>query len=135
MAFENSPGLQPHSARRVPFLTLVYQNQRMILITVGIVAVLGCLVIAVQLLPLFAAPPPTGGLDGCLATASGEPVVTMLQIDAVTRPSYADGCFFFPNLPAGQHELLIHTSAGSLSLPVTILPDQSTGLGTITITP
>jgi hypothetical protein len=134
MTFENSPRLDKPSATRVSFLGRVNQFRHLILFLAIIVLLVSSAAMAVLLIPVIDAQTP-GGLDGCLVSAAGSPLVTTVHIGTVTAATDASGCFFFPNLPAGGQQLIVTTASGEVSLPVTIVPNQATGLGTITVKP
>ena len=135
MAFENSPLLGEPTPARLTFTSWVYKNRRIILALTVVAFVFGMAVFIIQIL-LVLHPAAPGPLDGCLATATGDPLVTTVRIGTITRPTYDDGCFFFfPNIPPGKQELIISTPSGEVSLPVMIISDQAIALGTIVVNP
>jgi hypothetical protein len=73
-----------------------------------------------------------GGLDGCLLSASGQPVAAAVKVGDAERQTYSDGCFFFASLPPGNRQLSVMTSTGVvLTRTVRIIPDQAVALGTV----
>jgi hypothetical protein len=77
-----------------------------------------------------------GGLDGCLYTASGQPMPgATVAVGNYTTATYPDGCFFFAELPAGQNDLIVQGETGDVifSQSVDIPSDQALGLGSITV--
>lgn len=75
--------------------------------------------------------PASGGLDGCLADASGQPVQAVVRVGDLERRAGADGCFFFASLPAEPAELLVEASGQRWSFAVTVEPGKAVGLGTL----
>ncbi len=135
MAFENSPNLHGSRAGRIPFRTWFYQHRRLIWALAGVVFLLWAALFAFSAWRVIQ-PPMPGALEGCLVTPAGEPMITIVRIGTLTRPTYSDGCFFFfPQIPPGRQELVIATDSGEVRLMVTIHSDQATSLGTVTITP
>jgi hypothetical protein len=74
-----------------------------------------------------------GGLDGCFVDKAGNPVLVQVVYGDQSRETYADGCFFFPYLEAGQGELLVGDGFEQWSFPVEILAEQAVILGEIVL--
>jgi hypothetical protein len=134
MAFENSPRLDKPSVTQVSFWGRVYQFRRIILVLAVIVVLISSAALAILLVPAIYATPP-GGLEGCLINTSGAPLVTTVRSGTISAATDANGCFFFPSLPAGGQQLIVTTPAREVNLPVTIVSNEATSLGTITINP
>jgi hypothetical protein len=135
MSFENSPRLDEPDSNRLPFSSWVFKHRRLILAFTGLVLVFSVAIFVIQIRSALQAAVP-GALDGCLETASGDPLVTTVRIGSITRPTYADGCFFFfPNIPPGQQEMIVSLPSGELSIPVMIISNQATALGTVVVNP
>jgi hypothetical protein len=135
MSFENSPRLGEPVSARLPFSSWVHKNRRFIIPLAVVVVFLSIVVFIFQILSVFQQSVP-GALEGCLVTASGDPLVTTVHIGAISRPTYPDGCFFFfPNISPGKRELIISMPSGEVSIPVEILSDQANSLGTIIVNP
>jgi hypothetical protein len=134
MAFENSPRLEDPSTSRVSFLGRIYQYRRIILLLAGLALFASLAALAILLIPVIYAVPP-GGLDGCLISATGGPVVTSVHVGTASAITDASGCFFFPSLPAGGQQLIVTTPSREISLLITIVSNEATSLGTIPINP
>ncbi len=77
-----------------------------------------------------------GGMDGCVVTSGGAPVVATIWVGDISHPTDNDGCFFFAALNPGAQQLRVETSAGTLyKQTVTIKSGQAVGLGTLKIGP
>lgn len=107
------------------------RNRRWLFALAGIVILLDVLAAGYFIVPAVLSGPP-GGLDGCILSTSGEPVLATVRVGGVTRYTYEDGCFFFPELPPGPNQFNVETSAGVvLTQDVDILPGQAVALGTV----
>jgi len=135
MALEDSPELGKPSSTRVTFSGWFRKNKREISLLASVVVFVSLVVFFIEILPVFH-PFAPGGLEGCVATKSGAPLVTTVRIGSVTRPTYDDGCFFFfPNISPGDHELIVALSSGEIILPIIIISDQAISIGTIYVGP
>ncbi len=131
MTLENSP----HSGEPSKHLSLsqwISQNRWAVLALMGVALVVGLVAIALQVRSVQPSSPP-GGLDGCLVTSEGAPLVTTVRIGKVTRPTYENGCFFFPSVPPGTQQLVVTTPSGEVTLAVTIVSNEAANLGTLPI--
>ena len=133
MAFENSPSLEEPEKPRINFKRWLYLNRRILLAVIGAVIVIALVIIGLVSPTLH--PAAAGGLDGCLQTSAGKPLTTTVRIAAISRATSADGCFFFPGIPAGDYQLIISTAPRDVTIPVKIEANQAVGLGTITVSP
>lgn len=132
MAFEQSPELGEGGIKsRQSLREWLVRNERALYVVTGIL-VLIVFGMSARVLGIFSGKP--GGLDGCIINAAGEPVTGVAQVDLIQSNIPADGCFFFAELPPGNHELVIQTSSGpSFKQTVTIVSGQAVGLGTLTM--
>jgi len=132
MSFEQSPQFENGEIKsRQTVHDWLAKNERVLYAVTGVLLVI-VLVLSVRVLGIFSGE--SGGLDGCLVDAAGKPITGIAQADGTQRTISADGCFFFPELSPGEHELVIQTSIGSsIRQTVTILSGQAVELGTITI--
>jgi hypothetical protein len=130
MAFQNSPRLEGNTKWQGGhiFINWISKYSRSMLLIIGLFF---CLLISFSLvLILDDQLSKPGGLDGCIVNAQYEPISATLQIKTLTKSTYEDGCFFFPNLEPGTHQLIITTKYGQvLELPVKIISGQATNLG------
>ncbi|MBM3150979.1 MAG: carboxypeptidase regulatory-like domain-containing protein [Chloroflexi bacterium] len=79
---------------------------------------------------------PVGGLDGCIADASGAPVQATIWADDISRTTYEDGCFFFASLLPGAYKFRVETSSGFVyEQEIVINSGEALGLETIEVTP
>jgi hypothetical protein len=133
MAFDESPEFGESGIKSRPTLRRwLTRHERALYAVTGVLSVIMLLLSARVLGPSFLSEP--GGLDGCLANASGEPVTGTVRVGSITHPVYDDGCFFFAELSPGAHELTIETSDGTiLKQAVEIVPGQAVELGVITL--
>ncbi len=77
-----------------------------------------------------------GGLDGCVVNANGNPVPSTVWVDNISRPTTADGCFFFASLSPGSHQFRIETAGKQVRLQtVDIQSGQAVGLQNISVNP
>ena len=134
MAFENSPKFDsPTETRPATFQDRLYQNRRK-WITAGIVFavvwVLGTTFLYLMTTNAFKEP---GGVEGYLVTVTGEPAEAVVTIDDVKKRTYDDGYFFFPELPPGDHEMIIETTYGIWREPVTVLSGQAVDVGKVVL--
>jgi len=132
MAFEQSPKFGDDGIKsRQSLHGWLIKNERVLYVVTGIL-VLIVLGMSAYVLGFFSGDP--GGLDGCIVNAAGEPVTGVAKVDLTQSNIAADGCFFFAELPPGNHELVIQSSEGStFEQPVTIVSGQAVGLGVITM--
>jgi len=132
MAFERSPEFGDGGIKsRQTLRELLAKNERVLYAVTGILIVI---VLILSARVLWGASAEPGGLDGCIINAAGEPITGTAQADKSQSLISADGCFFFAELPPGEHELVIETSLGSsIKQAVTILSGQAVALGIITI--
>ena len=132
MAFENSPSLNDPEKPRTPFSRWLYLKRRSLLALVVVAGVLLLVVSGLAVGPALQAARP-GGLDGCLQTPDGKPLVTTVTIGTFTRSTYADGCFFFASIAPGETQLVISTVPQAMLIPVKIEANKAVDLGTITV--
>jgi len=133
MAFDESPEFGESGIKSRPTLRRwLTRHERALYAVTGVLSVI-VLLLAVRVLgPSFFGEP--GGLDGCLANGSGEPVTGTVRVGNVANSVHEDGCFFFAELAPGAHELTIETSDGTiLKQAVEIVPGQAVELGVITL--
>jgi hypothetical protein len=77
-----------------------------------------------------------GGVDGCLVDSAGEPVLAVITISGAARLTGTDGCFFFPNLQPGIHNMTITLSDKTeVRHAVRISRGRATAMGSILIEP
>ncbi|MBT3336867.1 MAG: hypothetical protein HN855_01815 [Anaerolineae bacterium] len=74
-----------------------------------------------------------GGLDGCLVSSAGDPIIAEVLYADQSRETYEDGCFFFPYLPSGKGELTVRRGTEDLIYPVKIIAKQAVMLGEVVI--
>jgi hypothetical protein len=75
-----------------------------------------------------------GGLDGCIVSNAGAPVQATVTMNGIARQTYADGCFFFPELNPGVGSLTVETSAGVvLTMGVEIVSGEAVELGIVSL--
>lgn len=131
MAFENSPILGEDGVVERRSLRAWLALHRRWLIILAALFLLADAWLIVQLVR----PAAPGGLDGCVVTASGQPVVSaIIRAGQVERMTFADGCFFFPSLQPGTYQVSIATDGEVVwSQPVTIISGQAVGLETIRV--
>ncbi len=136
MAFEHGPeigdnGITEHRSLR----GWITRHERALDIIIGILFIVILFLAGRVLYPSFFKSSP-GGLDGCLTTSNGTPVSATVWVGDISRPTYADGCFFFPNLSPGVQQIRIETVSGQSSTQsVEIISGQAVGLGNIFIAP
>lgn len=132
MTLEKSPSFddleKKQSEEKKPFPRWV----RFVLISTVVLLGSGLLLFGGSKLWARASVPP-GGLDGCLVNAVGNPLIAVVKIGQESRQSYEDGCFFFPELPAGKDELVVHTDSKTWTFSVEIISNQAVGLGILTL--
>jgi hypothetical protein len=132
MAFDQSPefgngGIKSRQSLR----DWLIKNERVLYVVTGLLLVV-VLVLSLRVLGVFSGEP--GGLDGCIVNAAGEPITGTVQADNSQRLALVDGCFFFPELSPGKHELTIELTDGSvIKQAVEIVSGQAVELGTITM--
>jgi hypothetical protein len=132
MAFEHNPEFGDGGIKsRQTLHELLVKNERILYSVTGILLVI-VLALSLYVTGIFSGEP--GGLAGCVVNAAGEPVTGTAQVETTPALVSADGCFFFAELPPGEHELVIETSGGSsLSQLVEIISGQAVELGIIAI--
>jgi hypothetical protein len=132
MAFEHNPEFGNGGIKsRQTLHELLVKNERILYSVTGILLVI-VLVLSLRMSGIFSGEP--GGLDGCAVNTAGEPVTGTAQVETAQALISADGCFFFAELPPGEHELVIKTSGGSsLSQLVEIISGQAVELGIIVV--
>lgn len=136
MAFEHGPeigenGITEHRSLR-GWLT---RHERALDIIIGILFIVIFFLASRVLYPSFLTSSP-GGLDGCLTTSNGAPVSATVWAGDISRPTYADGCFFFSDLSTGMQQIQIETASGQSSTQsVEIISGQAVSLGDILVTP
>jgi hypothetical protein len=132
MSFEQSPEFRDGKIKsRWSLLEWLAKNQRVLFAVTGILVVI-VLALSARSLGISSGKP--GGLDGCITNAAGEPITGTAQVENIQRSIPADGCFFFTELPPGEHDLLIQTSSGLVKKQVVkIVSGQAVGLGTIAL--
>lgn len=109
------------------------RNKQWLVALVVLLVLVDALLVAYVWLPSLSAGE-LGGLEGCLATASGEPLLGTVSIADVVRSTSTDGCFFFSALPAGSQRMSIVTNSGaSLEQRVRIVSGQAANLGTVIV--
>jgi hypothetical protein len=106
MAFQNSPNFEDQTTNnKFSFKDWIGRHARPVLILLGGFFALDIILAAILLIPTQNTEP--GGLDGCVLSADGKPVSATVQVNNISKSTYEDGCFFFPNLPPGEHEMTI----------------------------
>ena len=132
MAFEQSPEFRDGGIKsRQSLRDWLVKNERVLYAVTGILLVV-VLALSLRVLGAFSGEP--GGLDGCVVNAAGEPITATARADNAQRLTSVDGCFFFPELSPGKHELTIEVSGGSsFKQAVEIVSGQAVELGTITM--
>lgn len=132
MAFEQSPELDSDGIKsRSSLREMLARNERALY---ALTAILVVIVIVLSLRMLLISSSESGGLDGCITNAAGEPVIGTVRVDSFQRAISADGCFFFAELSPGSHDLFIEIADGApIKQAVTVLAGQAVGLGTITV--
>ena len=81
-------------------------------------------------------PLPPGGLDGCITTKSGTPLVGTAKVGEVSSLTDENGCFFFPALQPGTQQLQITSDTGIVyQQAVSIVSNQAVELGTLKVGP
>jgi hypothetical protein len=136
MAFEHGPeigenGITEHRSLR----GWLNRHERALDIFIGVLFIIIFFLASRVLYPSFLTSPP-GGLDGCLTTSNGTPVSATVWVGNISRPTYADGCFFFPDLSPGMQQIRIETPSGQSSTQsVEVISGQAVGLGNILVTP
>jgi hypothetical protein len=132
MAFEQNPEFGDGGIKsRQSLSDWLVNNERVLYAATGILLVV-VFVLSLRVLGVFSGEP--GGLDGCIVNAAGEPITATVRADNTQRVTSADGCFFFPELSPGKHELTMEVSDGSvIKQTVEIVSGQAVGLGTISM--
>ncbi|MBP1467318.1 hypothetical protein EYB53_016515 [Candidatus Chloroploca sp. M-50] len=97
-------------------------------------AVAGIVLLELLLVVWLLFPAAPGGLDGCLASPEGAPVMAMVTVGTQRKATYADGCFFFAELPPGRQQVVLEPVVGApVRFEVEIVSDQALTLGTLMI--
>ncbi len=134
MTFEDSPSIDAEPAETSKKINLDPRLIRRILwggIGIWLIFLIGMVWLYFQSLPPKL---PYGGLDGCLVSETGEPVMAEIHLANQTRQTYENGCFFFAALQPGQYQLEITTAAGDTwQQSVNILPGEAVLLGQLVI--
>jgi len=133
MFFENSPKLgEDNPSARLSFLGWASRHMRFL---IGIIGVMVLVDFSLAVYSLSFRQPP-GGLDGCVQSTNGSPLQVIVQVDDEERPTYADGCFFFPALAPGPHHLSIKIDdKPAWEREVQIVSGQANALETVTLIP
>lgn len=104
----------------------------LLMLTIGVV-LLDVLMTVYSVAPLILSGPP-GGLDGCILSASGQPVLAKVRVGDAARETYTDGCFFFSELPPGSNQVAVETTYGVVLIKdVEIISGEAVALGTINL--
>ncbi len=128
---ENSPKLDGTPSVQVNLTKSVYNYRRSIILLVVTMGLLLTVAILVISRPREI---PAGGLDGCVVSPDGVPLVAMVVVAKQSKSTFSDGCFFFADLPPGQHAVVIQpTLGGEWYGMVEIVSGKAVGLGEITI--
>jgi len=135
MAFQNSPNFEDQIINnKFSFRDWMGRHARLVLILLGVFIALDIILAAFLLVPTQNTDP--GGLDGCVLSADGKPISATVQVDDISKPTYEDGCFFFPSLPPGEHDMTIQTTSGkTIQRSIVIVSGEAVILGDIIISP
>ena len=135
MAFQNSPNFEDQTINnKFSVREWISRHARLVLVIVGLFITLDIILAAFLLIPQQNTEP--GGLDGCVISADGKPVSATVQVNNISKSTYEDGCFFFPSLPPGEHELTIQTAGGqTIMRSIIIVSREAVILGDIIIPP
>jgi hypothetical protein len=74
-----------------------------------------------------------GGLDGCLVDGSGSALLGTITVSGVKISTDANGCFFYPDLQPGIHNMVIHIGSQDWENAVQIKKGEAHHLGQIEI--
>ncbi len=133
---EDDPRFGEHNVRpRFSLIGWIVGHIRLLLAVAGVFVALSILFLfyTANHSPLGGQP---GGLDGCVVSANGNPVPSTVRVDDISRPTTADGCFFFASLSPGLHQLRIETAGKQVWLQtVDIQSGQAVGLQNISVNP
>jgi len=133
---EDDPRFGEHNVRpRFSLIGWIAGHIRLLLVVVGVFAALSILFLFYTANRSLVGEQP-GGLDGCVVGVNGNPVPSTVWVDNTSRPTTADGCFFFARLSPGSHQLRIETSGKQVWLQtVDIQSGQAVGLQNISVNP
>ena len=133
---ENSPRFDEHDpGPRFSLAGWIARHIRFLLAIAGVFAVLGILFLLYTVNHSLPAVQP-GGLDGCVVSANGNPVPATVWVDNISRPTTADGCFFFASLSPGSHQFRVEAAGKQAwSQTVDIQSGQAVGLQNISVNP
>lgn len=101
--------------------------------------IIGCALVILDLFVLSFLSPHTsgygsvGGLDGCLKYPDGTIYQGQLTISGAAGQTDAQGCFFFPSLQAGTHNLVVQVEGHFWQRTVRVVRGQATRLGWMTL--
>ena len=134
MTFENSPSLDAYitSGKKPPHLNVV----KIRVILYSVIGLLAIILIGVVFFYLATRPTelPVGGLDGCVVSTDGVPLVSMVEVGKHSKPTLSDGCFFIAAIPPGEYQINIKPSlGGEWTQTIQIISGQAVALGEITI--
>ena len=133
---EDDPRFGEHNVRpRFSLIGWIAGHIRVLLAVAGVFAALSILFLfyAVNHSRLGGQP---GGLDGCVVSAKGNPVPSTVWVDNISRPTTADGCFFFASLSPGSHQLRIEMAGKQVwTQTVDIQSGKAVGLQNISVHP
>ncbi len=136
---EDDPRFGEHKVRpRFSLIGWIAGHIRVLLAVAGVFAALSALYLFYtvnhSLLGGLGGQP--GGLDGCVVSANGNPVPATVWVDNISRPTTADGCFFFARLSPGSYQLRIETAGKQVwSQTVDIQSGQAVGVQNISVNP
>ena len=135
MAFQNSPNFEDQTINnKFSIRDWIGRHARLVLILLGVFIALDIFLAAFLLVPKQSSEP--GGLDGCVLNSDGKPVSATVQVDNISKSTYEDGCFFFPNLPPGEHQMTIQTTDGqTIMRSIVIVSREAVIVGDIIISP
>jgi hypothetical protein len=134
MDFENSPPLNYSKKPPRSFKRWLEKNRRIILAIIVVLIVSLLTAVFLMIAPTLH-PQPPGGLEACLLTPGGKPVVTTVKIATFSRTTGLNGCFFFPSIPPGDYQLIISTTSRDVTVPIKIISNEAVDLESITIDP
>lgn len=135
MAFEESPQFENNSLKtRSSFRGWVSRHARLLIFLTASILLINLVFLAFLVLPVWASPP--GGVDGCLASPDGTPILASVSIGKNSKATSEEGCFFFVNLKSGWHTMTIITADGqTYKRSIEIISDQALELGTVQLAP
>jgi len=134
VTFENSPSLDANSTSGKKPPRLGAAKVRILLYSLMGLLVVIFLGVVFSHLATRPSELPVGGLDGCVISPDGVPLVSSVEIGKQNKSTFSDGCFFFAAVPPGEYLITIKPSlGGEWSQKITILSGQAVALGEITI--